>query len=66
MEFFLGIFLAFQPDGVVLFDTSTFPTYDTCVTASLEVEVRMAARLPEGTEIRISCISTESIGQNSV
>ena len=66
LEFFFGFLLVIEPDGDVFYDIATFPTYSECKTTAEQIEQNIKAVAPEGTDIRISCISTESLGQNGI
>lgn len=66
MEFFIGIFIAFLPDGHVVFDAAPFETYYECSMTMTIFATDQKEVLPEGAEIRVSCVPSEKIGQNGV
>ena len=66
-EFFIAFLLFQAPDAAVpSFDALPFATHADCAAAIRVIEDQLTLTFPEGTEIRLSCISSESIGQNSV
>jgi hypothetical protein len=63
VEFFIAILLIFLPSGQVGFETMPVATYAECSRLVSEAE-KIAKRSNPGAEVRVSCISSETIGQN--
>jgi len=63
MEFFIAILLIFLPDGRVGMETLAVPSYNDCSRLVQGAEAEAKTKYP-GADIRTSCVSSESIGQN--
>lgn len=66
MEFFIAIVIAFSPtQPTPYFEAVPFRDESTCKQAVNSAEELLKERFPDA-DVRISCVSSESIGQNSV
>lgn len=64
-EFFIAIMLILMPDGRVSIETLPIQTRSECQKVIEEASAVAAAKFP-GADVRVSCISTEQIGQLGV
>lgn len=66
-EFYFAVLMAFLPTGEpAYFETLPTPTYEICDTAIKAGVAALEDELPDGSEIRASCVSTEKIGRDTI
>jgi len=66
-EFFIAIMIIYisgEPTPGLMFNA--FATHSECSSAMRRAEASFAEVSKEGDEIRLSCVSSESIGQNTI
>lgn len=66
MEIFIALLLVILPNGEIGLAAQPVPSYSECQELVQLTADDLKLKLPEGTDIRTSCISSNSIGQNGV
>lgn len=64
-EFFIAIMLIFLPDGRISMESLPIETYAQCRQVTDAASAKAKAAFP-GADVRVSCVSTETIGQLGV
>lgn len=64
-EFYIAIMMIFTPAGEFGFEAQPVASYSECMDLTRLAQAMAAAQYP-GADIRVSCVSSESIGQNGV